>query len=63
MSLNDSILRSVGLTDPNFEFLMDDNGEFNHISYRGNDNHKTIVYEATLHGDMDRCTLCGQESV
>lgn len=63
MSLNDSILRSVGLTDPNFEFLMDDNGEFNHISYRGKDNHKTIVYEAALHGNMDRCTLCGQESV
>ena len=50
MSLNDSILRSVGLTDPNFEFLMDDNGDFNHISYRGKDNHKTIIYEALLHG-------------
>lgn len=42
---------------------MDDNGEFNHISYRGKDNHKTIIYETALHGNMHHYALYRQESV
>lgn len=41
---------------------MDDNGEFNHISYRGKDNHKIIIYDTLPHGAMDWCTLCGKQA-
>lgn len=34
-----------------------------YISYRGKYNYKTIIYEAILHGDINRYTLRGQESL
>lgn len=59
MSLNDSILRSVGLADPNFEFLMEKDGGFNHEERQESDQHTAIVYRAKLHGNFDTCLLCG----
>ena len=59
MSLNDSILRSVGLTDPNFEFLLKKDGSFNHEERRDKDQHIAIVYRAKLHGILNACPLCG----
>ena len=59
MSLNDSILRSVGLTDPNFEFSLEKDGSFNHEERRDKDQHIAIVYRANLHGILNACPLCG----
>ncbi|QYU58608.1 ISL3 family transposase [Weissella confusa] len=59
MLLNNSILRSLGLTDPNFEFLLDDDGGFNHFERRGDDNHRVVIYRARLHGNFENCPLCG----
>jgi len=53
-----SILRTVGITDSNFELLMADDGDFNHFAYRDKGNHKVVIYTVRLHGTMTRCPLC-----
>lgn len=50
MSLNVYIIRSVGLTDQNFEFLLEKNGGFNCDESREKNQHIVIVYHAKLRG-------------
>ncbi|TVV32033.1 hypothetical protein [Weissella cibaria] len=46
--MNNTILRYVGLTDPNFEFIVNFDNEYNRYEYRGKDHHKALITRATL---------------
>ncbi|SCC05027.1 hypothetical protein GA0061075_11265, partial [Weissella hellenica] len=48
MSINDSILNSVGLTDKNIKFLISDDGNFNELVTIGDNQHQALRYRATL---------------
>lgn len=49
MSINNSILRSAGLTDKSIKFLIDENGEFNHPVHQ--DKHDDTLM---LYGELSR---------
>lgn len=59
MSINDSILNSVGLTDKNIKFLVSDNGDFNELVTLGHDQHQVLRYRATLTTVPEHCPQCG----
>lgn len=44
MSINDSILNLVGLTDKNIKFLISDNCDFNELITIGHDQHQVLRY-------------------
>lgn len=48
MSINDSILNSVGLKDKNIKFFISDNGDFNELMTIGHAQHQVLRYRATL---------------
>lgn len=48
MSINDSILNSVGLTDKNIRFFISDNGDFNEWVTMCHNQHQALRYRATL---------------
>lgn len=58
MSINNSILRSAGLTDKSIKFLIDENGEFNHPVHQ--DKHDdTLMLYGELSRFPERCPYCG----
>jgi len=59
MHMNNTILRYVGLTDPNFKFIVNSDGEYNRYEHRGRDHHKALITHATLESDIMRCPDCG----
>ena len=44
MSINNSILRSAGLTDKSIKFLIDENGEFNHPVHQDKHDDTLMLY-------------------
>lgn len=60
MSINDSILNSVGLTDPNIKFIISKDGEFNKLVPYGHDHHLVLRYRATLTTSPESCPNCGR---
>ncbi|WP_165964767.1 transposase [Periweissella cryptocerci] len=48
MPTNNSILRATGLTDPNFNFHITDDGEFNYLTQNDKHDYATLNYAATL---------------
>lgn len=59
MSINDSILNSVGLTDKNIKFLISDDGNFNELVTIGDNQHQALRYRATLTTVPEHCPQCG----
>ncbi|WP_439819310.1 hypothetical protein [Weissella paramesenteroides] len=59
MSINDSTLNSVGLTDKNIKFLISDNGDFNEWVTMGHDQHQALRYRATVMTVPEHCPQCG----
>lgn len=57
--MNNTILRYVGLTDPNFKFIVNSDNEYNRYEHRGKDHHKALITRATLESDIMRCPDCG----
>lgn len=57
--MNNTILRYVGLTDPNFKFIVNSDNEYNRYEYRGKDHHKALITRPTLESDIMRCPDCG----
>lgn len=55
MSINDSILNSVGLTDKNIKFLISGNGDFTEWVTVGHDQHKVLRYRAMLMTFPEHC--------
>ena len=54
MSINDSILNSVGLTDKNIKFLISDNSDFNEWVTMGHDQQQVLRYRTKL---IDYCIM------
>ena len=59
MSINHSILNSVGLKDPNIKFVISSDGSFNEVVPYGKDQHQAVLYRATLSICPEHCPQCG----
>ncbi|WP_257607526.1 hypothetical protein [Weissella sagaensis] len=59
MSINDSILNSVGLTNKNIKFLISDNGDLNEWVTLNHDQHQVLRYCTTLMTAPEHCSQCG----
>ena len=59
MSINDSILNSVGLTDKNIKFIISEDGNFNKLVPYGHYHHLVLLYKASLATPPEYCPQCG----
>ena len=59
MSINDSILNSVGLTDKNIKFIISEDGNFNELVPYGHYHHLVLLYKASLATPPEYCPQCG----
>src|SRR5699024_11497253 len=59
MSINDSILNSVGLTDKNIKFTISKDGNFNELVPYGHYHHLVLLYKAVLATPPEHCPQCG----
>ena len=59
MSINHSILNSVGLKDPNIKFIISSDDSFNEVVPYGKDQHQAVLYRATLSTCPEHCPQCG----
>ncbi|QBO35199.1 ISL3 family transposase [Periweissella cryptocerci] len=58
-----SILRATGLTDPNFNFHITDDGEFNYLTQNDKHDYATLNYAATLDVMPECCPYCAHSSL
>ncbi|QBO36203.1 hypothetical protein EQG49_06895 [Periweissella cryptocerci] len=63
MPTNNSILRATGLTDPNFNFHITDDGEFNYLTQNDKHDYATLNYAATLDVMPECCPYCAHSSL